>query len=76
MRRLEQCDQERDADRAQQRDLSEKLLGGMLVAFCQQLPPRLPTYLHRSIELFIKLLSASPHSRLRQLFQPTVAVAR
>jgi hypothetical protein len=46
MRCLEQSDQKRDSDRTQQGDLSKKLMGGMLLAFCQQLPPRLPTYLH------------------------------
>jgi hypothetical protein len=72
MRRLERCDQERDADRAQQRDLSEKRLGGMLRAFCRQLPSHLPT----CHELLIELLRATTHTHLRQLFQPPGTVAR
>ena len=73
---LEQSDQKRDSDRAQQGNLSKKLMGGMLLDFGQQLPPCLPTYLHQGIELLIELLSVSMHARFRQLFQPTVTVAR
>ena len=72
---LEQSDQKRDSDRAQQGNLSEKLMGGMLLAFDHQLPPRLATYLRQSIELLIELLGATTHARLRQLFQPTTTMA-
>jgi hypothetical protein len=64
---LEQGDQKCDSDWAQQGNLSEKLLGGMLLALRQQVPPRLPTYLHQSVELFIELLSASTHACFWQL---------
>src|ERR1700722_3058267 len=62
---LKQGDQECDSDRAQQRNLSEKLLGGMLLALRQQLPTCLTTYLHQPVELLIKLLSTSTHAGFR-----------
>src|ERR1700681_58030 len=76
MRGLEQSDQKRDSDWAQQRNLSKKRMAGMLLAFCQQLPPHLPPYRHQSIELLIKLLRVTTYACFRQLFQPTAAVAR
>ena len=65
---LEQSDQKRDSDRAQQGNLSKKLMGGMLLAFGQQLPPCLPTYLHQAIELLIELLSATNFMNRRDFF--------
>src|SRR5580692_7655025 len=73
---LKQGDQKRDSDRAQHRNLSEKLLGSVLLALRQQLPPCLTTYLHQRVELLIKLLGASTHACFWQLLQPTVTMAR
>jgi hypothetical protein len=73
---LQQRDQKRDPDRTEQRNLSQKLMGGMFLAFGQQLSPRLPTDLHQTIQLLIELLRATTDAGLRQLFEPTATVAR
>src|SRR5438876_894959 len=65
MRCLEQSDQKGNPDRAQPGNLSEKLIGWMLVAFGQQLPPRFSTYPHQNVELL------TPSVRSRRL-KPTL----
>ena len=76
MRCLDESDHKSNPDGAQPGNLSEKLLGWMLSAFCQQLPPRFSTYLQQHVELLIELLGATAHAYLRQFFQPGATMAR
>jgi hypothetical protein len=76
MRCLDESDHKSNPDGAQSGNLSEKLLGGMLPALCQQLPPRFSTYLQQHVELLIELLGATTHAYLRQFFQPRATMAR
>lgn len=63
MRRLDQADQQRDPDRAQPGNLAEKLIGGVLLTFEQQLGTHFSTDLSQGIQLLIELLStAGPES--------------
>src|SRR5207244_8340366 len=61
--------------RPQPRNLSQKLMSRMLLAFGQQLPPDLSAQVQQNIQLLVEPLSATTHSRLGQLFQPSVTVA-
>jgi len=76
MRCLDESDQKGNSDGPQLGNLSQKLMGWMLPAFPQQLPPRFSTYLQQHVELLIELLGATAHAYLRQFFQPGATMAR
>jgi hypothetical protein len=76
MRCLDQSDYKRNPNGPQPGNLSEKLLGWMLPAFPQQLPPRFSTYLQQHVELLIELLGATAYAYLRQFLQPRATMAR
>jgi hypothetical protein len=68
MRCLDESDHKSNPDGAQPGYLSEKLLGWMLPAFPQQLPPRFSTNLQQHVELLIELFGATTHAHFRQFF--------
>ena len=61
---LDQGDQQGHSDRAQARNLSQKLRGGMPLAFCQQLAPRFS--MQRAVIDYVERYYLSAHQPARR----------